>query len=128
MPGKTFVLDSSAVMAVINVEKGAENVEPKFSDAVLSSVNLAEIMSKLAECRVDLNDALEYFLRVGLEIVDFDVRQASTCGELRPLTRHLGLSLGDRACLALAIRENAIAVTADTKWASLKVCKIETIR
>jgi len=48
--------------------------------------------------------------------------------ELRPLTKHLGLSLGDRCCLALAILENLPAVTADKNWAGLNVCKIEIIR
>lgn len=126
--GKPFVLDSSAVLAVINSEKGQENVEPKFPGSVISTVNLAEILTKLTERNVNLLDALDDFLKLGLEVSDFDVAQAFECAGLRPFTKHLGLSLGDRACLALAIRENATAVTADRNWKSLDICKIELIR
>jgi ribonuclease VapC len=125
---KRFVLDSSAVLAVINLEPGCENVEPKFPDAVISNVNVAEILTKLAERKVSLKAALGYFLKVGLDVADFDVSLALETARLRPLTKHLGLSLGDRACLALAIRENATAVTADRSWTGLDVCPIEAIR
>lgn len=125
---KLFVLDSSAVLAVINSEKGNENVEPKFPEAIVSTVNVAEVMGKLAERGVDLYSALNYFMNVGLEVVDFDASQALECGKLRPLTKHLGLSLGDRACLSLAIANNATAVTADRVWAKLDLCPIEIIR
>jgi len=125
---KRFVLDSSAVLAVVNSEKGKENVESKFPDSLVSSVNVAEVLTKLAERNVDLNDAIDNFLHVGLDVRDFDLAQALKCAELRPHTKHLGLSLGDRACLALAIQENATAVTADRSWANLDVCGIEVIR
>lgn len=125
---KLFVLDSSAVLAVINSERGKENVETKFPNAVVSSVNVAEIMAKLAERGIDLYGALNYFMNVGLEVVDFDVLQALECGKLRPLTKHLGLSLGDRACLSLAISNNATAITADRAWAGLDLCPVEIIR
>lgn len=125
---KRFVLDSSAVLAVINCEPGQENVEPKFPESLVSVVNVAEILTKLAERNVDLDDALEYFIQVGVEVADFDVAQAKKCAELRPLTKHLGLSLGDRACLALAITQNATAITADRDWVSAGICKVELIR
>jgi len=125
---KRYVLDSSAILAVINSENGEDKVEPKFRDSVVSSVNVAEVLTKLAERDVDLNDALNYFLNVGLEIAEFDIALALRTAALRPATKHLGLSLGDRACLALAMQENAIAVTADKTWKSLDVCKIELIR
>lgn len=125
---KRYVLDSSAVLAVLNVEIGGKEVESKFTNSKISSVNAAEVLTKLAERNVNLQKAAEYFLKVGLEVTDFDIEQALKCAELRPLTRHLGLSLGDRSCLALAIQENAIAVTADKDWAGLGFCKIEVIR
>lgn len=125
---KPSVLDSSAILAVVNMEKGAEKVEPLLSDAIVSSVNAAEVLTKLVEKGISLEDALEDFLKLGLEVIKFDAKQAAKVAELRPLTKHLGLSLGDRACLALAILENATAVTADKNWVSLKFCKIEVIR
>ena len=110
------------------MEKGAEKVEPLLSDSIVSSVNAAEVLTKLVEKGVSLEEALEDFLKLGLEVIKFDAKQAAKVAELRPLTKHLGLSLGDRTCLALAILENATAVTADKNWVSLKFCKIEVIR
>ena len=121
------VLDSSAVLAVFNTEKGSEKVEPLLSNSIISSVNVAEVLTKMVEKGISLNDALEDFLKLGLEVIEFDTKQAAKSAELRPLTKHLGLSLGDRCCLALAIQENATAVTADRNWASLNICKIEVI-
>lgn len=126
--GKRFVLDSSAVLAVLQSEPGGEKVVPKFADSIISAINVAEILTKLSEKKVDLQAALHYFLKVGLDIAEFDVAQGLETAALRPLTKHLGLSLGDRACLSLAIREQAIALTADRNWKDLKVCKIELIR
>ncbi len=122
------VLDSSAVLAVFNAEKGSEKVEPLLSNSIISSVNVAEVLTKMVEKGISLNDALEDFLKLGLEVIEFDTKQAAKSAELRPLTKHLGLSLGDRCCLALAIQEDATAVTADRNWASLNICKIEVIR
>ncbi len=122
------VLDASAVLAVFNVEKGAEKVEPLLSNSIISSVNVAEVLTKMVEKGISLDAALEDFLKLGLKVVEFDTKQAAKSAELRPLTRHLGLSLGDRCCVALAMLENATAVTADRNWASLNICQIEFIR
>jgi ribonuclease VapC len=123
-----FVLDSSAILAVINLEPGYEMVEPILSRSFTSSVNLAEVLTKLVERGIPLSSALDNCMKLGLTVRDFDVRQAEIVAELRPQTKHLGLSLGDRACLALAISENCPAVTADRNWKKTKVCKVETIR
>ena len=122
------VLDSSAFLAAVNFETGGEKVESLFTDSVMSSVNVAEVYTKFAERDINLEDSAAYFSKLGIETVDFDLAQARKCGELRSLTRHLGLSLGDRACLALAIQHNATAVTADKNWEKLDLCKIELIR
>ena len=66
--------------------------------------------------------------KLGFEIVDFDLEQAIKVAELRPLTKHLGLSLGDRSCLALAMLRNTTAVTADRNWKKLSLCQVEVIR
>jgi PIN domain nuclease of toxin-antitoxin system len=128
MSKATSVLDSSAILAVLNAENGAENVAPLLSDSIVSSINVAEVLTKLVERNVRLKDALGDFLKLGLEIIEFDVKQAAKVAELRPVTRHLGLSLGDRSCLALAISENITAVTADKIWSNLDLCKVKIIR
>ena len=122
------VLDSSAILAVIYQETGAETVEPLLKTSLVSSVNLAEVCTKLAEKNVLDKQAIDDFQKLGLEIVDFDLEQAVKVAELRPLTKHLGLSLGDRSCLALAMLRNTVAVTADKSWKKLSLCEIEVIR
>jgi len=128
MNKETSVLDSSAILAVLDLEKGAEKVASLLSNSMVSSVNVAEVLTKLIERNISLENALEDFLKLGLEIIEFDVKQAAKVAQLRPLTKHLGLSLGDRSCLALAILENAVAITADKTWTKLNFCTIEVIR
>ena len=110
------VLDASAILAVLNSEPGAELVLPELDGAMVSIVNYAEVMSKLANGGADRQVASEAILRLGVRLADFDQELADRTGELRPLTRHRGLSLGDRACIALAEREGVAVLTADRKW------------
>src|SRR4051812_26724639 len=105
------VLDASAVLAVLNAETGADIVIAALDDAIVSAVNYAEVVSKLVErgaSPVDVREALE---NINLKVIDFDLALAERTGVLRAVTRHLGLSLGDRACLALAEREGVPVLT-----------------
>lgn len=122
------VLDSSAVLAVLNQEIGAEKAITYFPNAIISSINLAEILTKSVERGQDINTAVKTFNLLQIEVVEFDFEQAVKAAELRPLTKHLGLSLGDRCCLALAILRDTTAVTADKDWKTLSFCPIELIR
>ncbi|MGH9946805.1 MAG: type II toxin-antitoxin system VapC family toxin [Pyrinomonadaceae bacterium] len=123
-----FILDSSAVLAIINLEPGHEHVEPLLDESAIGTINVAEVLAKLTERGVLISEAYDDFIQLGINVVPFEMNNVIKTAELRPLTRHLGLSLGDRACLALAIQEKATAVTADRKWSKLDVCKIEVIR
>ena len=122
------VLDSSAILAVIFQEKGAEIVEPLLEKSLVSSINVAEVFTKLSEKSILNQQMIDDFQQLGIEIIDFDFEQAVKIAELRPLTKHLGLSLGDRSCLALAILHNTTAVTADKEWQKLTFCQVELIR
>ena len=122
------VLDSSAILAIIFQETGAEVVRPLLDRSSVSSVNFAEVCTKLAEKGIFDKQSIDDLQKLGLEIVDFDLEQAIKVAELRPLTKHLGLSLGDRSCLALAILRNTTAVTADRDWKKLTLCSVEVIR
>jgi len=115
------VLDASALLAVIAHEPGADAIEPLFSRAVISSVNLAEVHSKLVRMGVPQDEAWTAASALVSEVLDFDMRQARVAGDLVNQTRTLGLSLGDRACLALGMTLKAPVVTADRTWKSLEV-------
>lgn len=123
-----YVLDASAVLALIFLEPGWEVVDHVLRGSLMSTVNVAEALTKLIQDNIGLAGATEEISKLNIEIVDFDLHSATKAAELRPLTKYLGLSLGDRACLALAIQHDATAVTADKNWAKLDLCKIEVIR
>jgi PIN domain nuclease of toxin-antitoxin system len=115
------VLDSSALLAVLNSEPGAEIVHPVLYDAAISAVNYAEVVTKLVERGAAPALVSKAVASLDIAIVDFDSSLAESTGALRPQTRHAGLSLADRACLALAQRERVSALTADRVWASLSL-------
>src|SRR3954469_25109177 len=115
------VLDSSAVLAVLHAERGADSVIAVLGDALVCAVNHAEVITKLVEKGVALDLARSTVDAIGVQIVDFDVALADRTGDLRRETKDLGLSLGDRACLALAEREGTFALTGDRRSASLAI-------
>ena len=116
------VLDASALLAHLRDEPGADVVaEAIASGAVISTVNLAEVFSRVADRGGDPAKLAAELTRSGLldgaiTVEPFTAADAIEAGRLRPLTRDAGLSLGDRACLALARRLDAPALTADTDW------------
>ena len=114
-----YVLDASALLAVVRNEPGADQVHDILSKARISAVNFSEVIAKLQERGVP-NSAIDTALGgLDLDIVPFDRQQADRAGKLRMPTRSAGLSFGDRACLALAEAEGAIALTADREWSNL---------
>jgi ribonuclease VapC len=123
------VLDSSVLLAAINEERGAESLGGVIFDSMMSSVNLAEVVAKLIARGATTEKYTTILAEVDLQIVDFTKGMAETSGHLVPKTRHRGLSLGDRACIALAISKGLPAFTADKNWAGLDVgCEIRLIR
>lgn len=116
------VLDASAFLALLNQEPGSDEVaEAVASGATVSAVNLSEVVAKLVESGMPEDVVREALDPLGLEIVAFDSELAYSAGLLRPLTKDFGLSLGDRACLALARSLGLPAITADRTWAMLDV-------
>lgn len=122
------ILDASAALAYLQNEPGKEKVEAVLETSAISWVNATEVLTKLVEKGMSLDEAKEAFDNLGLQVIEFGENQSLKAAELRPLTKHLGLSLGDRCCLALAILEKLSAITADRNWASLNFCKVEVIR
>lgn len=115
----TIVFDASVALALLWNEAGIEDAVQRRSHAVISAVNFAEVVSKLGDRGFAEKDAREIASGLGLPVMPFDTRLAMDTGLLRPATRHAGLSLGDRACLALARSLNAPVMTADRAWADL---------
>ncbi len=125
----TWVLDSSAILADFLKEPGCEIVRASRGAHVVSAVNFAEVYSKLVERGLTVEKIEKLRAIEPFTVVEFDCPQAILSAQLRPVTKHLGLSLGDRACLALAIRENATVLTADRSWAGLDLgIEIKVIR
>lgn len=112
-----FVLDSSAVLAALLGETGGERVIEVAISSLICSVNHAEVIGKLINLGHSARDAQSLFNPPN--IVPADLSLANMAGGLREQTRHRGLSLGDRFCLALAQRENLPVLTADRAWAGL---------
>ncbi|MBL8549112.1 MAG: type II toxin-antitoxin system VapC family toxin [Hyphomonadaceae bacterium] len=124
-----IVLDSSAVLALLASEKGAERVRAALSTSVMSAVNVSEVIAKLMERGATSDQADAIMNRVPVRVATFDRDDANATGRLRPTTRDLGLSLGDRACLALALRLGADVLTTDREMAKAKVgVKIDSVR
>jgi PIN domain nuclease of toxin-antitoxin system len=113
------VLDASAVLALINEEPGAEVVDALLDDAVISAVNLSEVIAVLVDAGFELDRASGRIGALGLGVIAFDEPQALRAGALRTATRRAGMSFGDRACLGLAEALAVPAVTADRRWATL---------
>lgn len=115
------VLDASAVLAFLQQESGWERVEGHLleSRCLLLAVNLAEVLSRLADWAVPLDEAEAHLRALSMEVVAFDGALPRATAALRPAGRALGLSLGDRACLALTRERNALALTADQAWQRL---------
>jgi ribonuclease VapC len=124
------VLDASALMAILNSEPGAEKLTPQImSTAATSTVNLAEVHGKFVQWGFSPDDAWVAANAAIHEAVAFTVEQAKTAGDLVLQTRGLGLSLGDRACLALGIALRAPVYTADRSWKNLRLgIRIHVIR
>lgn len=115
------MFDSSALLAVVFRERGSEAAAQALNGAMISAVNAAEVVSRLVDSGAGAADARAVLLAFGLTIQPFDAALAIDAGLLRAATRALGLSLGDRACMALARRERARVITADRSWAVLDI-------
>ncbi len=122
------VLDSSAVLALLFNEPGADAVAARLPDAVMSSVNLAEVLAKLADRGASDEDLHVSIDALGLTIIGHDEAQAFASARLRRSTRDAGLSLGDRACLALAEARGVPAMTADRAWSRVASVDLVQIR
>ena len=123
------VFDSSALLAIAFDESGAEVARTALKEGILSAVNASEVVSRFVDLGVSEKQAREWLMKFGLPIRPFDEELAVAAGILRLDTKKIGLSLGDRACLALALREGCSVITADRNWNRLDLgVEIEMVR
>lgn len=115
------VIDTSALLAHLLDEPGGALLSQDAGPFVLCSVNLAETLTKLVDRGADLDDAMNVVRRLPIEHLDFGREDARRAAELRPMTKERGLSLGDRACLAVADRLGIPVATADRQWVELSL-------
>ena len=106
-------------MSVVNEEVGAAIVLAVLPESAMSCVNLAEVASKLADAGMTASEVAGLFTSLPVLTCDFGLKDALRTGEMRQATRRKGLSLADRACLAVAEALEAEALTADRAWAEI---------
>lgn len=123
------MLDASALLAMLQNEPGGDLVQELLETAAISSVNWSEVTQKALERQMEIEELRHDLEALGLEIMPFTAVLAETTARLRSATRQAGLSLGDRACLALAAILGLPAVTADRIWPDLGLpLKIRVVR
>ena len=123
------VVDSSVVLIVLKSELGFESILPLLPRALISAVNVAECITVLVRDGTPPNDARESLASTQVIVAPFDRDLAEQTGALIAQTRHAGLSLGDRACLALGAREKLPVFTADRSWKGVNVgVEIQLVR
>lgn len=123
------VLDSSAILAVVFGEPGEDRALDLLGRALVSTVNLSEAAAKMNERGIDDGETEGLLGALGFALAPFGQVDAFAAGRLRARTRGAGLSFGDRACLALALREAAPVMTADRAWTALDLgVPVEMIR
>lgn len=124
-----IALDASALLAFLLREEGHQRVGELLSDACMSTVNFSEVLGRFARAGQDVVLIAERLLATPIELVEFSAQQGVIAAALVPATQRHGLSLGDRACLALARERRIWAVTADQSWRKLNIdVEIEAVR
>lgn len=114
-----YVLDASALLALLKEEPGSAKVAEALAEARISAVNLAEVVSHFIHAGMPPHEVDAMLKPLPVTVVESDVGLAVVAGRLRAQTSEAGLSLGDRFCLALALRDGLPAMTADKQWRAI---------
>ncbi len=115
------VLDASVVLALLQNEPGADQVERVLETALISVVNWSEVLQKSLQKKARIEGMQQSFIDMGVEFKPFSIIHAELAADLWPFTKSHGLSLADRACLALAVEQNSTVLTTDKAWGKLNL-------
>jgi len=116
------IFDASAAIALFAKEKGREVIKKHLKNAIISSVNVSEIYKYCIDRQRLTTSECENLMKISaIKIIDFDAKQALIAADIYPKTKKLGLSLGDRACIALAIDKDCPILTCDKIWAKVNL-------
>ncbi len=113
------VLDASALLAFLKRERGGDRVQAVLADAIVSAVNFTEVEEFYAMAGLTQSEVRMFLSELHIPIVEADAGLAYAAAMLKPVTRAAGLSLGDRHCLALGVRERRPILTADRDWSKI---------
>jgi len=116
---KPIIADTSAIIAYLNFEPGADEVRKCLPRIRIAMVNVAEVVAVVSRRGVSRSWIEERIFRVFPEMLSFDPEQAYLCGALETVTRPKGLSLGDRACLAAGILHGFPVLTNESTWTEI---------
>ena len=125
---EVVILDASALMCLLRREAGHERVRALYEGSLMSIVNWSEVIAKLVELGAAEPEIDAVLSELPIRLVPFDRASARLAGLLRRETKPLGLSFGDRACVALALAENKVAVTTDRDWRGVAGVRTEFVR
>jgi ribonuclease VapC len=120
-----IVLDASALIALFRDEPGADVVADHIGDAIISAVNLQEVVKALLRRGIALDIARKMIAGLHLEVRSHDAQSAFAAAALWHATEKFGSGLGDRSCMALAIAEGLPVLTTDKAWAELTITGLE---
>jgi ribonuclease VapC len=124
-----YILDSSALLALINYEPGWENISKIVDNSSINTINLSEVIHKLYDLSLSELNINKIFQTLNFKIIKFDREMAFEAGKLKNQTKQFGLSLGDCACIATAIINKFDILTADKIWLKLDLpIKVISIR
>lgn len=115
------VLDASALLALIQEERGAEIIKPLLKSSIMSVINVTETLSVLQKTNIPPQEGLALIADIVSTIVSFDLEQAEEVARLHPLVKTQGLSLADRACITLGMKLQLPIYTADKVWSNLQL-------
>lgn len=127
---RSYLLDASALLAFMSNEAGSDKVRAVIlaGQAAISTVNISEVAAKLVSRGLSSVDAEFQCRSMGIDILAMDEGIAFAAAALVPFTQQLGLSLGDRVCLATAAMDGRIAMTADKAWSEVPGVDVVVIR